>query len=225
MTPPIKPMTPTRMAARTALILFLFVAVFTAMLSGAYLWTRPFIEASATEEKMKLIDEVLPRERYDNKLLDDFVTLDATPELGFGEPARILRARKDGKIVALVFEAVAPDGYAGRIRLLLTLGLDGRIIGVRVIEHKETPGLGDYIEPQKDHDKARPWITQFNELAPATIDAREWKVKKDGGRFDSMAGATVTPRAVIKAVHKAALFVAANSERILASGEQKTEGG
>jgi electron transport complex protein RnfG len=210
------------MAARTALILFLFVVVFTAMLSGAYLWTQPLVEASAAEEKMKLIDEVLPRDRYDNKLLDDFVMLDVMPESdpsSHEQPTRILRARKDGKIVALILETVAPDGYAGRIRLLLALDADEgdeRIIGVRVIEHKETPGLGDYIEPKKDRNKARPWITQFNDLNPATIDAREWKVKKDGGRFDSVAGATVTPRAVIKAIRKAALFVAAHREQIQA---------
>jgi electron transport complex protein RnfG len=222
MTPPTKPMTAPRMAARTALILFLFIVVFTAMLSGVYLWTQPLVEASAAEEKMKLIDEILPRDRYDNKLLDDFVTLDAAPKSAISgsssheAPTRILRARKDGKIVALVLETIAPDGYAGRIRLLLALDTDERILGVRVIEHKETPGLGDYIEPQKDHNKARPWITQFNDLNPATIDAREWKIKKDGGRFDSVAGATVTPRAVVKAVRKAALFVAANREQIQA---------
>lgn len=214
-----KLITAPRMAARTALILFLFVLVFTSLLSGAYVWTRSSIEAAAAEEKMKLIDEVLPRDRYDNKLLDDAAVLDAAPELGFGpgEPARILRARKAGRVEALVLEAVAPDGYSGRIRLLLALRDDGEVIGVRVIAHKETPGLGDYIEPQKDRNKARPWITQFDGLNPATIDAHEWKVRKDGGRFDSVAGATVTPRAVIKAVRKAALFVVANSERILAS--------
>ncbi len=217
MTPPSKPITAPRMAARTALILFLFVLVFTSLLSGAYLWTLPSIEAAAAEEKMKLIDAVLPRDRYDNKLLDDAVTLDAAPELGLGEPARILRARKGGRVEALVLEAVAPDGYAGRIRLLLALRPDGEVIGVRVIAHKETPGLGDYIEPQKDRNKARPWITQFDGLNPATIDAHAWQVRKDGGRFDSVAGATVTPRAVIKAVRKAGLFVAANRERILAS--------
>ena len=217
MTPPSKPITAPRMAARTALILFLFVLVFTSLLSGAYLWTLPSIEAAAAEEKMKLIDAVLPRDRYDNKLLDDAVTLDAAPELGLDAPARILRARKSGRIEALVLEAVAPDGYSGKIRLLLALRADGEVIGVRVIAHKETPGLGDYIEPQKDRNKARPWITQFDGLNPATIDAHEWKVRKDGGRFDSVAGATVTPRAVIKAVRKAALFVVANSERILAS--------
>jgi electron transport complex protein RnfG len=212
-----KPITAPRMAARTALILFLFVLVFTSLLSGAYLWTLPSIEAAAAEEKMKLIDAVLPRDRYDNKLLDDAVTLDAAPELGLDAPARILRARKSGRIEALVLEAVAPDGYAGKIRLLLALRADGEVIGVRVIAHKETPGLGDYIEPQKDRNKAHPWITQFDGLNPATIDAHAWQVRKDGGRFDSVAGATVTPRAVVKAVRKAGLFVAANRERILAS--------
>ncbi|MDR0440016.1 MAG: electron transport complex subunit RsxG [Candidatus Accumulibacter sp.] len=220
MTPPArKPMTAVRMAARTALILFLFVVVFTALLAGVYLWTLPSIEAAATGEKMKLIDEVLPRERYDNDLFADAVSFDAAPGIGpgVGEPARILRARKGGRIEALLIEAVAHDGYAGDIRLLLALDAEGRIIGVRVVAHKETPGLGDYIDARKDPDKARPWITQFDGLNPAAASAREWKVKKDGGRFDSMAGATVSPRAVIKAVREAALFVAANREKIMAS--------
>ena len=217
MTP--KPTTPSRMAARTAPTLVLFVPVFTSMLSGAYLWTRPALEAAATEEKMKLIDEVLPRDRYDNALLDDVATLDTAPELGLApnEPARILRARRDGKVVALVFEATAPDGYAGKIRLLMATDTDGKILGVRVTAHKETPGLGDYIDIKKDPDKKRPWITQFNGLNPETIDANEWKVKKDGGRFDAITGATVSPRAVVKAVRKAVLFVDANRDRILAA--------
>jgi len=217
MTPPVKPITAPRMAVRTAVILFLFVVIFTAMLSGAYLWTLPSIEAAAAEEKMKLVDEVLPRDRYDNKLLGDFATIEKAEGLGLDEPARIYRARKGGKLEALILEAVAPDGYAGKIRLLLALAADGQIIGVRAISHKETPGLGDYIEPKKDRDKEHPWIAQFNGLSPSAAEEKDWKVKKDGGRFDSVAGATVTPRAVIKAVRKATLFVDANREKILAS--------
>ena len=217
MTPPVKPITAPRMAVRTAVILFLFVVIFTAMLSGAYLWTLPSIEAAAAEEKMKLVDEVLPRDRYDNKLLGDFATIEDAGGLGLDEPARIYRARKGGKLEALILETVAPDGYAGKIRLLLALGADGQVIGVRAIAHKETPGLGDYIEPKKDRNKEHPWITQFNGLTPSAVEEKDWKVKKDGGRFDSVAGATVTPRAIIKAVRKAALFVEANREKILAS--------
>jgi electron transport complex protein RnfG len=117
----------------------------------------------------------------------------------------------------VVLEAIAPDGYAGKIRLLIALDADGALLGVRVTQHKETPGLGDYIEPKKDKNKERPWITQFNGLKPAATEEREWKVKKDGGRFDSVAGATVTPRAVIKAVRKAAVYVAENRETLFAS--------
>ncbi|MFB0937272.1 MAG: electron transport complex subunit RsxG [Propionivibrio sp.] len=212
-----KPITATRMAARTAVILFIFVAIFTALLSGAYLWTRPSIEAAAADEKMKLIDDVLPRSLYDNALLKDFIRLPPTPALGLDESSAIYRARRGGKIEALVLETVAPDGYAGKIRLLVALGADGTVIGVRAIAHRETPGLGDYIEPKKDRNKDRPWITQFNGLNPAATEEREWKVRKDGGRFDSVAGATVTPRAVIKAVRKAALYVEENREQLFAS--------
>jgi electron transport complex protein RnfG len=205
------------MAVRTAVILFVFVIIFTALLAGAYLWTKPALEASAAQEKMKLIDEVLPRSAYDTELLKDTLTLPAEPLLGTDAPSLAYVARKAGAPVALVLEAVAPDGYAGRIRLVLAVNIDGSIAGVRVTQHKETPGLGDYIEPKKDKNKARPWITQFDGLSYAAVTDKEWKVKKDGGRFDFMAGATVTPRAIVKAVRKATRYVAENQAQLYAS--------
>ncbi len=210
-------LTAATMAVRTAVILFVFVIVFTALLAGAYLWTKPALEASAAQEKMKLIDEVLPRSAYDNDLLKDTVTLPADPLLGTETPTLAYRARKGGDPVAVVLEAVAPDGYAGRIRLVLAVRADGGIAGVRVTQHKETPGLGDYIEPKKDKNKARPWITQFDGLSYAAVTDKEWKVKKDGGRFDFIAGATVTPRAIVKAVRKATKYVAENQTQLYAS--------
>ena len=206
-----------KMAIRTAVILFIFVIVFTAFLSGAYIWTKPALEASAAEEKMKLISEVLPRSAYDNDLLKDTLEIAPSTVLGLDETSTVYRARKGGQASALVLEAVAPDGYSGKIRLLVAIHLDGTLAGVRVTQHKETPGLGDYIEPKKDKNKARPWITQFNGLSLATVSDREWKVKKDGGRFDSVVGATVTPRAVIKAVRKATQYVAENREQLYAT--------
>lgn len=205
------------MAVRTAAILFVFVIIFTGLLSGAYLWTKPALEASAAEEKMKLINEVLPRSAYDNNLLKDTVTLPASPLLGTDEATTAYRARKGADPVALVFEAVATDGYAGKIRLIIAVNADGTIAGVRVTQHKETPGLGDYIEPKKDKNKDRPWITQFNGHSYAGTVDKDWRVKKDGGRFDFIAGATVTPRAVIKAVRKATKFVAENQTQLYAS--------
>ena len=115
------------MAARTATILFVFVIVFTGLLAGAYIWTKPALEASAAEEKMKLIDEVLPRSAYDNDLLKDTVALPASPLLGTDEETLAYRARKGSQPVALVFEAVAPDGYSGKIRLILAVNFDGSI--------------------------------------------------------------------------------------------------
>jgi electron transport complex protein RnfG len=206
------------MAVRTAAILFVFVIIFTGLLSGAYLWTKPSIEASAAEEKMKLVDDVLPRSEYDNDLLNDTVSLPPTAELGLADPSTLYRARKAGQAVALVFEAVAPDGYAGKVRLIMAVRANGEVAGVRVTQHKETPGLGDYVEVKKDKNKARPWITQFTGMSLAQVSDKEWKVKKDGGRIDYYAGATVTPRAVTKAVLKATQWFAANRDRLLAEG-------
>jgi electron transport complex protein RnfG len=217
MTSAAKPISAPKMAVRTAIILLVFVIAFTGLLSGVYLGTLPTIEAAANEEKMKLIDEVLPRGSYDNALLKDSFELPASAALGQDEATRAYRARLKGEPRAAVFEAVAPDGYAGKIRLLIAIDVNGALLGVRVTQHKETPGLGDYIEPKKDKNKERPWITQFDGLQPAQSEAREWKVRKDGGRFDSVAGATVTPRAIIKAVRKAAQYVEANHATFFAS--------
>ncbi|MCU0812746.1 MAG: electron transport complex subunit RsxG [Thiobacillaceae bacterium] len=205
------------------MILLIFVVAFTSLLAAAFLWTRPAIEAAAAEEKMKLIGEVLPRDLYDNDLLKDSRQLSPSAVLGLDEASTAYLARKGGEVTALVFEAVAPDGYSGKIRLLLGVSGDGTLLGVRVIQHKETPGLGDYIEPKKDRNKERPWITQFDGLSLAAVADRDWRVRKDGGRFDSVAGATVTPRAVIKAVHKALQYVTANHRQLFASrpGEEK----
>ena len=207
------------MALRTAVILLIFVVAFTSLLAAAFLWTRPAIEAAAAEEKMKLIGEVLPRDLYDNDLLKDSRQLAPSAVLGLDEASTAYLARKGGEVTALVFEAVAPDGYSGKIRLLLGVSADGTLLGVRVIQHKETPGLGDYIEPKKDRNKERPWIRQFDGLSLAAVADRDWRVRKDGGRFDSLAGATVTPRAVVKAVHKALQYVAENHRQLFASSQ------
>jgi len=218
----VKEPTPTGMATRTAIILVFFVVAFTAALAVVYTMTKPAIEASAAEEKMRTINDVLPSGLYDNELLADTLTLPATPELGQDDESTVYRGRLKGEPSTLVLEAVAPDGYAGKIRMLLAIRANGEVAGVRVTLHKETPGLGDYIEPKKDKNKTRPWITQFDGLSTEKMPmANEWKVKKDGGRFDSVAGATVTPRAVVKAVYKAVKFATENRDRLFAPKSAK----
>ena len=93
---------------------------------------------------------------------------------------------------------VAPDGYSGDIHLLLGVDPDGRVLGLRVIRHRETPGLGDYIERRRSD-----WILGFDGRRLGEPEAARWAVRQDGGDFDARSGATVTPRAVVKAVRRA----------------------
>ena len=214
--PPIEQPDALKTAFRTSAILLAFVVVFTALLSGAYLLASPIIkEASENAKITRLVNEIIPPSAYDNALLKDTVEIPASSALGQNEASIAYRARKDGKSVALIIEASAPDGYAGRIHLILAVAPDGTLFGVRVVRHRETPGLGDYIDPKKDKNKSRPWIGQFVGANPVTENERAWNVKKDGGRFDAMAGATVTPRAVVKAVKGGMLFFSEHKAEIL----------
>jgi electron transport complex protein RnfG len=192
-----------RVSARTALILLAFTLVFTGLMASIYTLTSPQIEATMLEAKRRLIGEVLPAAAYDNDLLADAIELPPSPELGLDEPTRLYRARKDGQPAALVFEAAAPDGYSGHIGLMLAVQADGRLAAVRVTSHRETPGLGDYIDPKKDKNKASPWIAQFAGRNFSDTPREKWKVKKDGGAFDQHVGATISARAVTKATGRA----------------------
>ncbi|PKO83261.1 MAG: electron transporter RnfG [Betaproteobacteria bacterium HGW-Betaproteobacteria-11] len=216
-----------RIALRTAVILLAFTLAFTAFMSAAWQLTAKRIAISAEAEKLGLIGAVLAPSFYGNALLDDAIVLPPQAALGLDEEARLFRARKHGKPVALVFEAVARDGYAGPIRLLLAVSNDGRLLAVRVTRHKETPGLGDYIDPKKDRNKARPWITQFADLDFDRLPAERWRVKKDGGQFDQRAGATISARAVTNATRQALLWVLPRRDKLFAlpSGTRFTDQG
>lgn len=205
-----------KVSVRTAIVLLLFTLVFTALMAFTYRATKPILDASAQAEKLKLIGEVLPPAAYDNKLLDDAVLLPPTPALGLDGETRVYRARKGSEAVALVLEAVAPDGYSGRIGLVLAMLADGRLRAVRVSQHKETPGLGDYIDPKKDKNKASPWIGQFSGQGYDLALGGLWKVRKDGGRFDSRTGATISARAVTNASGKALVWAAERREKLFA---------
>lgn len=204
----------TRTAIRTAGIMLVFTIAFTAMMSLTHRATAPTIAASQQAEKMRLIDEILPRGSYDNDLLADFVQLGAEAELGLTRGGTAWRARRGGEPVAVVVEASAPDGYAGRIQLAVAVTADGRVSGVRVTAHGETPGLGDYIDPRKDRNRDNPWIAQFSGKGLDDVPLERWKVGRDGGVFDYRIGATISARAVTDATGRALAWVAANRERL-----------
>ncbi|MBP9713111.1 MAG: electron transport complex subunit RsxG [Sterolibacterium sp.] len=202
---------------RTAIVLLLFTLAFTTLMAVVHTTTEAPIAASAQAEKLRLISEVLPPETYDNDLMKDVIELPATPALGLDHPTRLYRARKSGTPVALVFEAAAADGYSGHIGLLLAVRAGqphGELIAVRVTEHKETPGLGDYIDPRKDKNKEQPWIHQFDGQSYARLPAEQWRVKKDGGHFAQRSGATISARAVTQAVARAVQWVGQPQQRL-----------
>lgn len=198
-----------RHSMRLALVLAAFAFVGTSLLALTFSATKDIIAESEKQAKLALIAQILPHELFDNDIIADAATLPPQPDLGTAEDAVTYRAFKDGQPSAVVLEAIAPDGYAGKIKLLIAIKANGEVSGVRVVSHKETPGLGDYIEIAKSK-----WIEIFDGTSLDKYPSKEWKVKKDGGHFDSVAGATITPRAVVKAVHKALVYFSANREML-----------
>jgi Na+-translocating ferredoxin:NAD+ oxidoreductase subunit G len=194
---------PIKVALRTAFVLLLFTLVFTALMAGTHTATAPLLAQSARQETLRLIGEVLPATHYDNDLLNDALTLPPQAALGLDDTSTIYRARRAGAPAALIVPFAAPDGYSGRIGLLMAVDTEGRVLALRVTSHKETPGLGDYIDPKKDRNTVRPWITQFDNIGFDTHPPDRWRVKKDGGTIDQMSGATLSARAVSNASRRA----------------------
>jgi electron transport complex protein RnfG len=199
-------------ALRTGAVLLVFSVIGTALLASTFKATRPAIEHNEQEAKLALIRQVLPPAMFDNNLLSEARSLPADDLLGTRKPSSAWIARKQGKPSGLVLEAIAPDGYSGEIALLIGIAASGEVTGVRVTAHKETPGLGDYIEIAKSR-----WIEQFMGKSLATPPESKWKVRKDGGNFDSVAGATITPRAVVKAVKSALGYFVRHQAELLAA--------
>lgn len=199
-----------RNAFRTSAILFVFAIIGTAMMAYTFRQTRPVIEKSEQAEKLALINQVLPKSLYDNDLLAAHRELPADDLLGTRKPTSMWLATKSGQPAGIVLEAIAPEGYSGDIGLLVGISADGVITGVRVTRHKETPGLGDYIELAKSH-----WVLQFNGKRMEKNDKAHWRVKKDGGEFDARAGATVTPRAIVKAARQALEYFHTHRDELL----------
>jgi electron transport complex protein RnfG len=205
-----------RHSAKLAMVLAAFALVGTSLLALTFDATKDNIAASEKRAKLALIAQILPPELYDNDIISDAASLPPQAELGTLEATVAYRAIKDGKPSAVVLEAIAPDGYSGKIKLLIAIKASGEVSGVRVVSHKETPGLGDYIEIAKSQ-----WIKVFDDTSLEKYPSKDWKVKKDGGQFDSVAGATITPRAVVKAVHKALGYYSANREKIFSLPAQE----
>lgn len=178
---------------KPALLLAGFALGGAVALSFIFGLTKPRIEENERLATLERLNALVEPQRYDNDPVADSITLPAA-DFGSATPVTVYRTRKQGQPVAALFETTAPDGYSGNIRLLVAVNIDQTLAGVRVIAHKETPGLGDKIEPEKGD-----WITRFTGKAIGTPPLQGWAVRKDGGEFDQFSGATITPRAVVNA--------------------------
>ena len=187
--------------ARSTFILWVFALVGTTLVAVTQVMSKERIADNERRALLSQLNELVPEGSYDNDLFSDIVSVAVDEKLGNETAVSAYRARKDGRPMAVILPVTAPDGYSGRIRLLVGIRHDGTLLGVLVVSHKETPGLGDGIELARS-----PWILSFNGLSKNNPAAEKWKVKRDGGDFDQFTGATITPRAIVKAVYKSLLY-------------------
>jgi electron transport complex protein RnfG len=206
--PPEQPLEPQERAGAwpvAGMLAMLLVAA--VLVAGAWRYTQQDIADNAARRTLEEISAVLPANLYDNAPHRDVVLLDT----GGGTPVPVYRARRNGVPAAAVVTVIASDGYVGPVRLLVGIAADGRVLGVRVTEHVETPGIGGVIA-----DPDSPWLAGFAGRSLADPPPARWALRRDGGDFDAIAGATVSSRAVVGGVQRAVQYFAAHPGEIFA---------
>ncbi|HHM05463.1 MAG TPA: electron transport complex subunit RsxG [Gammaproteobacteria bacterium] len=203
---------------RTAALLAAFAIVGTALVAITYTATVERIAENERRFLLQALHELVAPEMHDNDMYQDVIHVTAPAFLGTRDPVAVYRARRQNRPVAAVLTPVAPNGYNGRIKLLVAVDFNGVLLGVRVVSHKETPGLGDRIDVEKSD-----WIKTFAGKSLSHPSARRWRVKKDGGEFDQFTGATITPRAVVGAVRKTLEYFVQHRDALFAPIPQETD--
>ena len=181
-------------AVIAALRIGLFSFIIVGLVSVVYHGTKDKIADNERRALLQSLQSVIDKRRYDNDLVHDKIQLQSN-----GKNHTIYRARQAGKPIAAIITSTTTQGYNGAIDLLIAINVSGTINAVRILNHRETPGLGDAIELKKSN-----WILSFNQLA--IEDLEQWAVKRDGGNFDQFTGATITPRAIVNEVKNTTLF-------------------
>lgn len=191
------------------------LAVFAVITAGAIALTQAATKQRIAENheraQAKALYEIVPQDSIDNDLLRDTTTIHNAKSIGYKTPVQAHIARKDGAVQTVILPVIAPDGYTGNIEMIVGINADGSLAGLRVLAHKETPGLGDRVELKKSD-----WVLGFNNQTLAGAEDSSWAVSKDGGRFDQFTGATITPRAVVNASKRALLLFENHKAQLLA---------
>ena len=199
--------------ARNSLGLGLFAILTVGLIATTYVFTEDRIESQIRRFEASALSEILPDNTHDNVLLDTRVSIHPEALLVNTSVKDAFVAFQGDEPVAVILPATAPDGYSGRIELLVGIYADGTLAGVRAINHKETPGLGDKI-----NTTVTDWILGFTGKSLRSPAPNRWMVRKDGGDFDQFAGATVTPRAVVASVYRTLNYFAENREALFKQG-------
>jgi len=189
---------------KTLLTLGLIGLLAAALLSSVHLATRDRIASEQQRQALATLNQLVPESGYDNELIEDRFSAWIS---GLSSPSTIYRARMESEPVALLADVTTPDGYSGDIRLLVGIEPDGEVIGVRILEHRETPGLGDKIELKRTD-----WLRQFTGKSLGAPPAQAWAADRRGGAFDTLSSATITSAAVIEAVRNVLAWYSANRD-------------
>ncbi|MCI2285308.1 electron transport complex subunit RsxG [Colwellia sp. MSW7] len=198
---------------KNSVILALFAIVCTAIVGLVNELTKDKIVAQAQLELLNTLHSIIEPNRYNNDITQDCINITA-PSLKLTRDDKTTGtayiARNNNIPIAVAITSSAPDGYNGNIDFIVAINMDNTVSGVRVLKHQETPGLGDKVEIRKST-----WITRFNGKKLLSENDNRWAVAKDGGMFDQFTGATITPRAIVKAMKKTLLFFQNNKETLL----------
>lgn len=209
--------TASRSVALATAILTGFAVLGTGVVATVFVSTQSTIAEQQQLALLESLNQVIPASSYDNELTRDTLTFNA-PTLNKSGHTTVYRARLKDRNVAAVLSVTAPDGYNGDIKLLVGIRQDGTLTGVRTVFHKETPGLGDAIDAAKSD-----WIYQFDDTSLTQPSPARWNVKKDGGHFDQLTGATITPRAVVGVVKRSLEYFRQHKEQLFAATDTKEE--
>lgn len=194
---------------KNGLTLAIFACATTGLVALTQYLTKDQIKLQEQKQLLSVLNQVIPEEMHDNNLVTA-CTMVSAPDLGTVRSMPTYIAAKDGQPTAMAIESIAPDGYNGEIKIITGIDNQGKILGTRILSHQETPGLGDKIDL-----RVTDWILSFTGKQVTESNWNSWRVRKDGGDFDQFTGATITPRAVVKAVRNTVNYVNKSRDEIL----------
>ena len=203
---------------KSGITLAVIAGLCTALVALTYTATAERIEVNEQAWLERSLQPALSGLFFDSGVTESMMTIPPPHDLPGSEAAIVYRVYAEDAPVAALFVVSARDGYAGPIRVLVGVDVSGAVTGVHVLEHRETPGLGDRVESGKSD-----WVQQFDGRSLIDPSPSGWAIKRDGGRFDQLTGASVTPRAIVKTIRDTLLYFEAHREEVFIALQEEAE--